>query len=142
MNMSELLSAQLLREMNDELSENDDEPITIGEIEVQYTLIPGLREGSNLVWAFEEEHLYYKNSFSRKTGLESCKCYKGRCRARLYIRPDGTAFKQSGICHALNHGSMYTDFKFMHCFNAMKQQAVAAAPSTTTFQIYSEVVLQ
>lgn len=140
--MSDLLSAQLLREVYEELSSNEDDPIIIGEIEVKYSMIPGLRSGSKVVWAFEEEHLYYKNSYSKKTDLESCKCYKSGCRARLYIRTDGSAFRHSGINHDRNHGSMYTDFKYMYCFNAMKQQATTAPASTTSFQVYTEVVLE
>lgn len=128
--MSDLLSAQLLREMNDEISDDEDSPISIGEIEVRFEIVPGLRQGPNLVWAFEEEHLYY------------CKCHKPGCRARLYIRTDGTAYRHSGIKHSANHGSMYPDFKYMYCFNAMKQKAVEALASTTSFQIYSEVVLE
>lgn len=138
--MSDLLSAQLLQEMNEELSDNEDEPITIGEVEVQYTMIPGLRKGSSVVWTLEEEHLYYKNAISKATGFESCKCYMPGCKARLYIRQDGTAFRNSTISHTKNHGSMYTDFKFMYCFNKMKQTADTAHASTTTFQIYSKVV--
>lgn len=44
--MSDLLSAQLLREMNEELTSEEDEPIIIGEVEVRYILIPGLRKNS------------------------------------------------------------------------------------------------
>lgn len=128
--------------MNDEISDDEDSPISIGEIEVRFEIVPGLRQGPNLVWAFEEEHLYYKNAFSKTSGLESCKCHKPGCRARLYIRTDGTAYRHSGIKHSANHGSMYPDFKYMYCFNAMKQKAVEALASTTSFQIYSEVVLE
>lgn len=138
--MSDLLSVQLLREINDELSDTEDDPINIGEIEVQYTLIKGLREGSCLVWAHEEEHLYYKNSFSNSKNVESCKCYMAGCRVRLYIRSNGTAFRRNGIEHAKNHGSMYVEYKIMHCFNIMKQKANTAVASTTTFQIYQEAV--
>lgn len=138
--MSDLLSAQLLREMEDNLSGGEDDPINIGDIEVQFRMIEGLREESSLVWAFEEECLYYKNSYSRKTGLEACKCCKKGCKARLYIREDGTAFRK--VHHASNHGSMYKDFKYAHCFNKMKQRAATAPASMTTFQIYQEVLLE
>lgn len=140
--MSDLLSAQLLRELEDELSDIEEAgAMIIGDIEVQFKMIPGLREGSSVVWTFEEEHLYYKNAYLKAKKLESCKCYKNGCRARLYIREDGTAFRNTTVLHS-NHGSMYEDFKFMHCFNKMKQKANTALASTTTFQIYSEVVLE
>lgn len=139
--MSDLLSAQLLREMNDELSQSDDdEPFIHGEVEVDYELIPGKREGSELIWAFNENNLYYKNSYSRKKRLESCKCTKKRCTARLYIRDDGSAFRKSGARHFRSHGSMYTDYKETYCFNKMKEIAGTALASTTTFQIYQEVI--
>lgn len=143
--MSDLLSAQLLREMNDNLSESEDEPIEeidIGEIDVKYTMIPGLRKGSSLIWAYEAKNLYYKNAYSKVNRLESCKCYKPKCNARLYIREDGTAFRHSNVEHAKIHGSMYTEFKLMYCFNKMKEKAATAPASTTTFQIYQDAVLE
>lgn len=78
-NMSDALSAQLLREINEELSNSsEDDSIIIGEIEVDYITMPGFRTGLNLVWAFEEQHLYYKNAYSKAKLQESCKCYKPR----------------------------------------------------------------
>lgn len=141
--MSDLLSAQILRQINEELSNSsEDDSIIIGEIEVKYIIIPGFRTGSNLVWAFEEQHLYYKNAYSKAKNQESCKCYKPGCRVRLYIREDGTAFRFIEINHAKNHGSMYSDFKQMYCFNKMKKEAETAPASTTPFQIYQKVVLE
>lgn len=138
----DLLSAQLLREINGESSRNEDDLTIVGNIEVHYTMVPGLRKGSSLVWAFEEDHLYYKNSYSKVNALDSCKCYKKGCKARLYIREDGSAFRHGDIEHAKSHGSMYTEFKFMYCFNKMKEKADTALASTTTYQIYTEVVLE
>lgn len=140
--MSDCLSAQLLSELDEEISENEDEQITDGSIEVKYTIIPGLRKNSSLIWAFEEKYLYYKNSYSKVTELEACKCYKPKCAARLYIRKDGSAYRNSDIGHAISHGFMYTDFKLMYCFNKMKKKAETALASTSSFQIYQEVVLE
>lgn len=109
---------------------------------MNYIIIPGFKTGSNLVWAFEEQHLYYKNACSKAKLLESCKCYRQGCKARLYIREDGTAFRFIEINNAKNHGSMYSDFKQMYCFNKMKKEAETAPPSTTPFQIYQKVVLE
>lgn len=139
--MSDLLSAQLLREMNENLSDSEDDH-SISVIDVKYMIIPGLREGSNLIWAFEEEYLYYKNAFSESKNELSCKCYVAGCRARLKIRADGTAYRDPGIPHARNHGSMYTNFKYMHCFNAMKEKAKTAPASMTTYDVYTEVLLE
>lgn len=140
--MSDVLSEQLLREIDDELSNDEDEPINIGEIEVQYEIVEGLRKGSSLVWASEEKNLYYKNAYSKKNRLESCKCYIPKCKARLYIREDGTAFRHINVKHAKIHGSMYSEFKLMHCFNKMKHKAETAPASTTSFQIYQDIVLE
>lgn len=141
--MSDLLSAQLLKEINEDLSSSsEDEQISLNEIEVKFVVIPGSVEGSNLIWAFEEMNLYYKNSYSKVTGIEACKCRKPGCKARLYIRENGTAFRKAGIEHSKNHGSMYTDFKYAYCFNKMKEKAKTASASTTTFQIYTDVVIE
>lgn len=138
--MSDSLSAQLLREMNEQLSSDENEPISIGEIDFEYTLIPGLRKGSNLVWVPEEKCLYYKNAYSKITSIESCKCYKPKCSARLYIRKNGTAYRHSSVQHSKGHGSMYKEFITMHCFNKMKKAAEIAPASETSFQIYTEVI--
>lgn len=138
----DLLSAQLLREINEEISHEEGAINTIGEIEIRYVMTAGIREGSSLVWAFDEENLYYKNSYSDSTGVRACKCYFNGCSARLYIRPNGTAFRFSDIKHADFHGSMYSTYKYAYCFNAMKQKAKSALASTTTHDIYKEVVLE
>lgn len=142
--MSDLLSAQLLRELDEELSNNynEDNPIIIGEIEVNHTMVPGLREGSSLVWAPDERNFYYKNAFSKATGLQACKCIKPGCKARLYIRENGTAFRKNGIDHAVNHGEMYSEYKLKYCFNKMKENAKKAPASMSEFDIYTEVVLE
>lgn len=147
--MSDLLSAQLLDEINNEnTNENeippnieDDEPLITGDIEVEFMLIPGLRTGSTLIWVPSELNLYYKNSVSKKTGVEACKCYKPRCNVRFYIREDGTAFKKTNISHS-SHSSMYKDYKLMYCFNKMKKRANTALASTSTYQIYMEAVIE
>lgn len=87
--MSESLSARLLREINDQIPQNE-----VVQIEVFYEIIPGMREGSSVIWAFEEENLYYRNNYvSKKTGQMSCKCQFPNCNVRLYIKDDGTAFR-------------------------------------------------
>lgn len=138
--MSDTYSAQLIREMEENLSESDDEVITVQQIEVEYEIIPGLRENSRLVWEFREQNLYYRNVYSKKTGNEACKCYKPGCSVRLYIRQDGSAFRYSNLSHAKIHGSMYKERKEMYCFNKMKDRAKTAPPSVTVFQIYQEAV--
>lgn len=139
--MSDLLSAQLLREMEENLTESDnDDEVNFTELNVEYRIISGLRENSKLVWAPTEKNLYYKNSQSKITGCEACKCYKSGCFARLYIRENGSAFRHSNVEHSRSHGSMYTEYKMMYCFNKMKEMARSAPASTTSYQIYQEVI--
>lgn len=146
--MSDSLSAQLLREINDRIrhesveEEEEEELSSIGEIEVRYIMIPGRREGSSLVWAFEEQNLYYKNYYSRSNEQQACKCLQPGCNARLYIRANGDAYRYIDIDHAEFHGSMYAEYKYMYCFNKMKEKAKIASASTTTSSIYKEVFLE
>lgn len=82
---------------------------------------PGLREGSQLIWAHEEQNLYYKNSYSKSTDLEAYTCYESGCNARVYIRNDNTAYRFSEVQHAQFHGKMYTNFKYMQCIASIRQ---------------------
>lgn len=142
--MSDALSAQLMREMEGNLSGSESEDEVNGRlptgINVKFEDIRGLRENSKLVWAFEEKNLYYRNAISAKTQIEACKCYKAGCKSRLYIRPNGTAFRHVDVNHSRIHGSMYLEYKMMHCFNIMKDKARSAPASTTNFEIYQEVI--
>lgn len=143
--MSDAFSAQLLRQMEEDLSDSGDEVImndTELELEVEYKMIRGMRENSQLVWAFKENNLYYRNVLSKKTGIHACKCYKPGCSARLYIRKDESAFRHIDVDHDKIHGSMYTEYMMMHCYNKMKDKAVTAPASTTPFQIYQEIVAE
>lgn len=68
--MSDRFSSELLREMENSIrnDENEEEEEGEGEgagskvITVKYQLIPGMRDGSQIMWAFEENQLYYKNT--------------------------------------------------------------------------------
>lgn len=74
--MSDRFSAELLREMensiqNNEKDEEEGEAATAsGIVIVKYKIVTGLRDGSELMWAYEENHLYYKNTshLSKKRG--------------------------------------------------------------------------
>lgn len=139
--MSDLLSAQLIREIEQEIDDNINENDTIGDIEVKYEIICGKRENSQVIWAYEEECAYYKNSLSKKTGNEACKCVEKGCNARIYIREDDTAFKYCSTDH--NHGSMYSSyFKYAYCLEKMRQKAKYAMASVSAFDIFSEVLLE
>lgn len=136
--MSDTFTTELLREMQNALSE--DEVEENGVIEVNFILIPGLRQGSELMWVEEEEQLYYKNSVSDKTKVAAYTCRITGCLARVYVNPDGTAQRDADTKHIISHGSQYYDFKFMHCDNKMKEKAISAPASMTPYAIYMEVI--
>lgn len=144
--MCDKLSTRLLTEMNSAIcSTNETEEVdlnTFGEIEVFFEWIPGLRKGSKLLWAYEEEHLYYVNSYSQKMKITACTCIEPKCYARLYVRDDGTAYRLNQTIHLSSHGSFYEKYKHMYCFNKMKERAASAPASSTPFEIYSDVVLE
>lgn len=73
--MSDTFSSQLLKEMensirNGENEEEDEGAVVTGKITVNYRIVPGLRDKSQLLWAYEEDQLYYKNTShtSKKRG--------------------------------------------------------------------------
>lgn len=137
--MSDSFTTELLREMENSLTLSEDE--ISGMMDVQYTMVPGLRENSEILWAFDEQQMYYKNSFSQKTQCTAYTCRVKGCTARLFVRPDKTAYRTE-INHLNSHGSQYKDFKLMYCDNQMKQRAKTAPASMAPYDIYMEVVAQ
>lgn len=139
--MSSSLSKQLLARINDEIASGsiaEEQPID--EIEVQFVRIPGFRANSTLMWAHEEQHLYYFNSYSERTGLSAYTCYDSTCRARIYIRKDETAFRRSSIPHDAAHGLHYETYKHMYCYNKLREKAVSVPASMLNIDIYNEVI--
>lgn len=132
-----------MNQMNESLTENEDESSDDStlDFEIQYEYIPGFRKGSQVVWAFEEKKLYYVNSYSKKTKLTACTFYENQCTARIFIRENGTAFKQTTHKHK-RHDSHYEIFKHMYCFNKMKDRAASAPASTQPYEIYKEVLVE
>lgn len=145
--MSDYLSAQLLREIENENSpenENDDElndgVIDEAIIEVNYELVSGFRMNSQLMWAYDEMQLYYKYSSSKNKTAYTCRI-EG-CTARVFLREDKTAFKDTRCKHSNAHGTQYKEYKAMYCDNKMKQKAKSAPASMTPYDIYMEVVAE
>lgn len=60
--MSDSFSSQLLREIEDELHKPEEDESDL--IDVKYEIIPGLRDGSAVMWAYEQKQIYYRNSYS------------------------------------------------------------------------------
>lgn len=133
--MSIPLSELLLREID----EVPDVEILSDEIIVNFQIVPGLRDNSSLVWAFEEQQLYYKKSVN-KNGIQSCVCNVPTCNARMFIKPDGSGYKKTGQRAHKRHQAGYTEYKMMYCFNKMKEKAKNAPVCMQPFDIYTEVV--
>lgn len=143
--MSTLLSERLLAEMNKSITSASEDDVRIDsgridEIEIEYKWIPGFRKKSVVLWAHEEEHLYYYNSYSQKTGYTACTCYDSSCTARIFIREDGTAFRRNFVPHNPSHGSHYETFMHMHCFNKLREKVNTAPASMSNSDIYKEVI--
>lgn len=137
--MSDNFTAELLRELENSLSQSDDEEVLRN---VKYTIISGLRENSEVMWAYEQNQLYYQNSYSAKTQLTSYTCRVKECKARVFVRPNKTAFQDMSIPHLASHGSQYQDYKFMYCDSRMKERAKSAPASMSPYEIYMEAVAE
>lgn len=139
--MSSTLSAELLKEMEDALTTDESYIEDEDHIEVKYEMIVGFRINSMILWAYEEKELYYENAYSTKTKLRGFTCRKKKCNARIYVREDGTAFRDPEQCHR-SHGNQYQAFRNMYCDNKMKEKARTAPASMTPYDIYMEVVVE
>lgn len=138
--MSDSFCSELRREMEialEEGEEEENEPI----LNLKYEIVEGLREGSSILWTTQEQQLYYRNSFSKKTQLTAYTCRIANCRARVFVRADNTAFR-STIPHLSQHGSQYKDFKQMSCEKKMKERAKSAPASMSPYDIYMEAVAE
>lgn len=137
--MSDCFSSQLLRDLENSLTQSEDEEISTN---LNYRMIPGLRTNSELLWAYEQQQLYYKNAYSTKTQITSYTCRIKGCNARVFVKPDGSAFQDPLNTHLISHGSQYQEYKLMYCDNEMKERAKAAPGSMTPYEIYMEVVAE
>lgn len=90
--MNDSFCSELHREMESALEE-EEEINTNTILNLQYEIVEGLRTGSLLLWATHEQQLYYRNSFSTKTQQTAYTCRFPNCRARVFVRNDGTAFR-------------------------------------------------
>lgn len=139
--MSTSFTSELLKEMENALGESNKKEEE-DFIDIKYSIIPGHRDGSELMWAYEEKQLYYKNSFSKKKNLTGFTCRIKGCQARVYVRSDKTAYRDLGSQHLAAHGSQYQEYKYMYCDDKMKQKAKTAPASMTAYNIYMEVVVE
>lgn len=136
------LQDRLLNEFIDHDDDIDKEDEGISEIPVLIEYIEGFRANSKIVWAIQEENLYYRGHWNAKLEATVCTCYDESCQKKIYIRKNGTAFELPGGNHNGNHGKMYTTFKHMYCFNMMKQRCLVAPASMTIKSIYNDVILR
>lgn len=139
--MSDTFSSELLREMENDLSQSEDDAVDETSVtNVDFTIVPGLRQGSEIMWVADEEHLYYKNSVSDKTKIAAYTCRVSSCTARVFVNPDGSAHRRIDTRHIISHGSQFEDFKKMHADNKMKDKAISAPASMNPYDTYMEVV--
>lgn len=138
--MSDSFSSELLRQMECAITPLIDEESDF--IDVKYVIIAGFRVNSKLMWAYEEKQLYYENSYSQKTKLKAYTCRFKGCTARVFVREDQTAFKDTERRHLMSHGTQYQEYKFMYCDNKMKERAKKAPASMTPYDIYMEVIVE
>lgn len=132
------LHAALLEQLMD--SDMDDSFEIDGVIPVQFEIICGFREGSQIVWALEEKHLFYRADWCKELNALRCRCYDENCSGRLYIRNDGTAFKSSTDIHDSTHGSYHQTYRHMYCFNQLKDRVSKAPASQKLIDIYKDVI--
>lgn len=148
--MSEPLSMRLKNQMQIEMqrnsnfseSESDSDVESIDGYltrnnEVNYEMISGLRENSEILWDAEEHQLYYYNASKSVNSAFTC-CVKA-CKARIFVRPDGTAFRNEKSVHS-THGRQYEKYKLMYCHNRLKDKVLSSPSSKKLKDIYNEVV--
>lgn len=106
-----------------------------------YTLIVGLRSDSELMWAVEEENLYVSNGkIIAKDNAEAFTCYEKKCYGRVYLKPNGIAYKVHE--HTIAHGSMYKIYTEFVCREMMRQECKTAGASKSITDIYNEAVVR
>lgn len=91
-------------------------------------------------WAYNEQNICYKNAFSNKTKETAYTCKEPNCRERVYLRRDGTAYRDFGEKH--EHSSHFEIFKQMYCENKLKEKARSAPASMTPNEIFKQVVVE
>lgn len=140
MSCDKSLQDRLLGEYINHEDDSDDEGISQIPMLIEY--ITGFRSDSNIVWAIEEENLYYRGHWNATLQARVCTCYDENCLKKIYIREDGTAFELVGNKHDNDHGKMYRTYKHMYCFNLIKQRCLTAPASMSIKVIYDDVVLR
>lgn len=105
-----------------------------------YLWIVGLRSDSELMWAVEEEAIYVSNrKIIAKDQAEAFTCKVKNCKGRIYLKPNGTAYKITE--HTIDHGSMYKTYVELLCRNFMREECKTAGASKSVNDIYEEAVL-
>lgn len=105
-----------------------------------YTWIVGKRSGSELMWAVEEQVLYVSNGkIIVKDQAEAFTCYIKNCSGRVYLKPDGIAYKVAE--HSIQHGNMHNLYVELNCRNFMRDECKSAGASKSITDIYEEAVL-
>lgn len=105
-----------------------------------YEFSTGVRSDSELMWAMEEEVLYVSNGkIVSKDDAEASTCYVKECSGRVYLKPNGIAYKV--IEHNIQHGSMYSTYQELQCRNYMRDECKIAGASKSLSDIYNDAVV-
>lgn len=106
-----------------------------------YVWTVGLRSNSELMWAVEEETLYVSNGkILKNTNEEAFTCNYPKCRARVYLKQNGIAYKVTE--HSIDHGSMYDMYMEIQCREQMREQCKTAGASKSIADIYYDAVVK
>lgn len=120
-------------------SENDDDNANILQPEnLLYEFVSGIRDGSELIYDFQQEALYVSNGKILKDNTEAFTCYVKQCRGRVCLRPDGFAYKKAE--HTIQHGTMYPKYVELKCRQMMRELCRTSAASTPIPDIYNEAI--
>lgn len=126
-------------ELSDKNDEDEFEDIVPQSF--HYTWVVGLRSDSELMYAVEEEMLYVSNGkILAKDKAEAFTCKEKKCKARVYLKPNGIAYKVHE--HTIKHGNMYKLYVELVCREMMRQDCKTAGASKSITDIYNEAVVQ
>lgn len=107
---------------------------------LNYTFITGDRKDSELMWVTDDECLYVSNGkIIAKDSSEAYTCIINKCNARVYLKPNGVAYKVTE--HTVNHGNMYETYKKCQCRTYMREECKSAGASKSIKDIYDEAVV-
>lgn len=127
-----------LRISGEEEEENEkieDENVN-NELENDFEVVTGYREGSKLLWIPSEKYFYKQNSYSKTYDGMAYTCYDSECTARKVLKDNETI--TLAATH-VPHLSMYKMYKELFYLNEMKKMCKTEPHTVSVKQIYDRV---